>query len=108
MGTLNKWDCHYPGCGSTAVGVGGALGLRAIGWYFTPGPTLYCPLHRPDPSEVKSETCETKGPCGECRADYEADVFQAHIATVTGVNDRGHHKYEADQWAERVKNTQNT
>jgi len=30
---LNLWQCQFPGCRSTAVGTGGALGLRAIGWF---------------------------------------------------------------------------
>jgi hypothetical protein len=76
---MNLWECdyRYPNgsrCKSTAIGCGGAIGLRAIGWHFAPGrivpddgtlegviesvfaslsransSRLYCPAHRPDP-----------------------------------------------------------
>ncbi len=108
MGALNKWECSHPGCTSTAVGVGGALGLRAIGWYFVPGPITRCPNHRPDLSTVKHEECEISGPCSYCRAEQEADIFQADIADVTSIDDRGDYRRRADRWAERLKNTQNT
>jgi len=45
---MNLWECDHPGCKCTAVGVGGAIGLRAIGWYFKRGPIIRCPNHRPD------------------------------------------------------------
>ncbi len=108
MGDLNQWYCDQAGCRSSAVGVGGALGLRAVGWFFALGPIIRCPNHRPDPSNLKHEACETEGPCGYCRAEQEADAFQADIANVTGIDDRGHHQRRSDRWAERAKNTQNT
>ncbi len=43
---MNLWECDTRGCPSTAVGIGGALGLRAIGWAVTVGgkdPRLQCP-----------------------------------------------------------------
>lgn len=51
---MNEWQCDEGGCMSKAVGVGGAIGLRAIGWYFKRGqhdkhgPVILCPLHRAD------------------------------------------------------------
>ena|ERR1700760_3915739 len=44
---MNIWECHHPDCTNRVVGVGGAIGLRAIGWYFELGPVLYCPNHYP-------------------------------------------------------------
>lgn len=78
---LNLWECDHryqdgKRCKSMAVGVGGAVGLAAVGWLFIPGKItprpenaslvdtcesiirdlntpelqsrLYCPVHRPD------------------------------------------------------------
>ena len=51
---MNEWECEEPACSSSAVGVGSAVGLRAIGWFFQRGtgkghgPLLLCPLHRRD------------------------------------------------------------
>lgn len=50
---MNFWECSTTGCGRTAYGTGGAIGLQAVGWWFKRGengfgPTLYCPAHRPD------------------------------------------------------------
>lgn len=46
---MNGWQCEYPGCPYKCVGVNGAMGLRAIGWYFVPGLTnnCFCPYHHP-------------------------------------------------------------
>lgn len=44
---MNIWDCQHPGCSRVAYGVGGAVGLRAIGWYFKIGPVILCPQHHP-------------------------------------------------------------
>jgi len=62
---MNKWECEFPGCKSTAVGCGGAVGLRAIGWYFKPGPKIFCPNHRPD-----------KEDCSSCIAEMWAWFYQ--------------------------------
>ncbi len=51
---MNKWECEHPGCKRSCIGIGGAVGLIAIGWYFKPGKgialsaQIYCPEHRPD------------------------------------------------------------
>jgi hypothetical protein len=44
---LNRWECEVEGCDSIADGLGGALGLMAIGWYFKVGPVIRCPRHNP-------------------------------------------------------------
>jgi len=85
---MNLWECEEPGCDATAVGEGGAVGLRAIGWYFQPGPVILCPRHRPDPIPCvdpgvpPEERAEKHGkPCPSCRAAAEADRIQATLAT---------------------------
>lgn len=30
---MNRWKCQAAGCQSVCMGVGGAVGLRALGWY---------------------------------------------------------------------------
>lgn len=86
---MNRWDCGHPGCGQSVVGVGGAIGLRAIGWWFMPGPVLFCPLHRPDaatcPINKAGRECLAGGregcpdPCSRCTAENEADWIQSRI-----------------------------
>lgn len=49
---MNRWDCTHADClTGVAIGVGGAAGLRAIGWHFEPSYSfpwrLYCPAHHP-------------------------------------------------------------
>lgn len=71
---MNRWHCQQNGCDQIANGVGGAIGLRAIGWYFRPpvlwwgvmrtSPILYCPRHHPD---------------GIRSADRQAEDFQKKI-----------------------------
>lgn len=92
---MNRWDCDKHGCNSTAVGSGGAVGLRAIGWYFVRGksselfpgaytlPRILCPFHRPDgipcrenPESPLDRTYQGQN-CGLCIAEDEAKVFQA-------------------------------
>lgn len=62
---MNLWECDHPDCNASAVGEGGAVGLRAIGWYFKPGPILYCPRHRPDAIPCVE-------PCRRARATRQA------------------------------------
>lgn len=51
---MNKWTCNNSECKNQAVGIGSAIGLRSIGWYFQPGfegnlmPLIFCPGHHPD------------------------------------------------------------
>lgn len=81
--SMSVWECEHPGCKSQAVGCGGAIGLRAIGWYFQLGPVILCPNHRPDPMpcEDKYGLPEYRGePCTHCTAEHEADKWQAVIA----------------------------
>jgi len=54
---MNQWNCEEQGCAASAIGCGGAIGLRAIGWQFELGrktegfphpPMIRCPMHRID------------------------------------------------------------
>jgi len=78
---MNRWTCELHGCDSTAVGDGGAIGLRAIGWYFVPGGRLLCPVHRPDPIECEQPYNEGNAgkPCRLCSAEAEARILQDMI-----------------------------
>ena len=86
MACLNLWRCGAPDCDSTAVGVGGAIGLRAIGWWFEGGAEPLCPSHRPDGtlSRRQDMRCDVQGPCGHCAAEKEADRFQLDIVRTLG------------------------
>ncbi len=75
---MNLWECDVPGCTSTAVGAGGAIGLLAIGWSVEPG-VLLCPKHRPDPIPCTS-SIHVGEPCSGCRADVVANTVQHAIA----------------------------
>ena len=84
---MNRWDCHEPGCTSSAVGCGGAIGLRAVGWYFVRGPVLFCPAHRPDKTRNRTELHGPKdrsGPCGVCTGEREAADLQALLEIEAG------------------------
>lgn len=83
---MNVWECADHGCGSTAVGVGGAIGLRAIGWHFTYGGPILCPRHRPDPvpCDDKYSTLNHGIDCHLCSAEHEADSWQAGIIATVG------------------------
>lgn len=73
---INKWECEKDGCVITACGLGGAIGLRAIGWWVQFGngaPNLYCPGHRPDKIMCKEDPANE---CSVCAADAEADKWQ--------------------------------
>ncbi len=86
---MNAWTCNAHGCRSIAIGVGGAVGLRAIGWYFVPGgtadcdqhlrlPIILCPGHRPDPIKCKEIVALLE--CPLCRAEDVASELQKMIA----------------------------
>src|SRR5258706_14173648 len=54
---MNQWNCEEQGCAASAIGCGGAIGLRAIGWQFELGrkaegfphpPMIRFPKHRID------------------------------------------------------------
>jgi hypothetical protein len=89
---LSKWECDYPGCPITASGLGGAYGLRAIGWHFTKGVslgtenlivldfaemggTLFCPFH--NPQTVPCTRNPDNHDCNECAASLQALQLQA-------------------------------
>ena len=99
---MNLWECEAPGCESRAVGVGGAIGLRAIGWYFEAGPKLLCPVHRHDPSMKRNTSfgCNAEDPCSTCKAEEEADKLQFQIVKhleITG-NTRAYAEQQAEKW----------
>ncbi len=80
--TLNRWKCEGrflsgEKCDATAIGVGGAIGLRAIGWYFEKGGCIFCPLHRPD-SITGVGDC-VLADCSMCKAKQEAAHYQQMI-----------------------------
>lgn len=66
---MNKWECAATHCDRHVVGLGGAVGLRAIGWYFErgtseplTGATVYCPAHHP----YASLECRHEKRCAVC------------------------------------------
>lgn len=91
---MNQWRCNGINyetgkrCTITACGSGGAIGLRAIGWWFEPGHEVRCPAHRPDAHGACREAYRMAGdalgpdPCSSCTADEEAERFQLALAKV--------------------------
>lgn len=80
---MNRWECDHPGCSSIAIGVGSAVGLRAIGWFFERGPTCFCPDHRPDKTLYRTKLHgdgPQSEPCSVCKAELEAYEIQRYIA----------------------------
>ena len=87
---MNLWECEVSGCDSTAVGAGGAVGLRAIGWYFAVGPTILCPAHHPDkvpctePPAIRTPEqahwLPTARYCSLCAAEAQAKRIQDALA----------------------------
>lgn len=56
---MNVWQCDAY-CDREAMGVGGAVGLRAVGWQVTftsNGPLLRCPAHW-DPAQARRQAGE--------------------------------------------------
>lgn len=91
---MHRWICDNPTCGNDAMGTGGAIGLRAIGWDVElreKDPrgrwlhTILCPAHRRDamsctkrcPDQVTGE----RFLCHICAGRAEAEEWQA---TITG------------------------
>ena len=84
---MNKWSCDFPGCRNSCVGVGGAIGLRAIGWYFVSGGETLCPGHRPEKEKCDdpyTPDAERKEECPFCSGEREALRFQKMIAESLG------------------------
>jgi hypothetical protein len=79
---MNRWQCDHPGCDRECVGVGGAIGLRAIGWWFTYAGPVYCPQHRPD--AVPCVETELHDACQLCAAEQEAKRWQKSMAAELG------------------------
>lgn len=95
---MNKWECEYPGCKSTAVGTGGAVGLRAIGWWFVRGMSnnIFCPAHRPDPIRCLEQADYHE--CRNCAGELEADKWQRQMEAGLGWEVSEPH----EQWVRRV------
>jgi len=91
--SMNLWECAHPGCKSTATGSGGAIGLRAIGWYFRPGSSmadnfLFCPAHRPDPipcCDRYTPDDEKRDICPTCAGEGEASYWQHRMVEEYGI-----------------------
>ena len=88
---MNKWQCDHKGCSRVAYGTGGAVGLRAIGWWFKVGTgwsqgPLFCPAHRPDPAPCHDEGNEDNAgrPCSLCAAEDEVRTLQAKNGPLWG------------------------
>lgn len=89
---MNEWKCDETGCTRKVQGVGGGVGLRAIGWWFQRGfggrgPTILCPEHRPDgipcEDDYAAEDAERTGTgaeflacCPFCAAEKDAKHWQ--------------------------------
>ena len=81
---MNRWECQHEGCPNSVIGCGGAIGLRAIGWYYELGPLIFCPNHRPDGTLERGnlhdpDAEDTDKPCSLCQADAEARRIQAEM-----------------------------
>lgn len=79
---MNFWKCDHPECDATAVGVGGAIGLHAVGWQFRMGDpewgsVLLCPFHRTDKVPCKEEGDNHGKPCGPCAAEEQVKRIQS-------------------------------
>lgn len=79
---MNLWECSKVDCTQTCVGLGGAIGLVAIGWYFKRGsadpirpPTLFCPGHHPSPAMKKCKEFN-------CEICQQTKMIQAEIKMI--------------------------
>jgi hypothetical protein len=77
---VNVWECADVHCSRKCYGTGGAIGLRAIGWWFETGGAILCPQHRPAEGTKCRETTQS-GPCQLCAAEIEAEKWQSLIRT---------------------------
>lgn len=79
---MNLWECEGreatgERCARSCVGLGGAIGLRAIGWQFTIGGEVLCPLHRSLTTPC-TEVGDNHGkPCGPCAGGQISAALQA-------------------------------
>ncbi len=79
---MNLWKCMHEGCKNECVGMGGAVGLYAIGWYFRPGPYILCPMHRTDLKPIRCERNASDSECIPCAAEKETKVYQELIELI--------------------------
>lgn len=79
---MNVWECGFDGCKRAVSGVGGCVGLRAIGWeviFHPPGsPRIRCPEH------YASD------------ADKVPTVMKRHMAEIEAVKIQEHLYLESD------------
>lgn len=107
---VNKWECSHvhaedipdaqvkagDRCKMIASGVGGGLGLRAIGWFYESGRIL-CPAHRPDPQPYCGDAYGNRGqPCSACRAESEAKRYQDALTDLDALTARKHERMTSD------------
>ena len=94
---MNIWRCDFPGCDRSCVGTGGAVGLRAIGWWFVRGfqNNCFCPAHRPDPVKCLESAQES---CSACAGELEADKWQRQMQAELGWEPSEPHA----EWARRM------
>jgi len=82
---MNLWKCGSDVCKLQAVGVGGAIGLRAIGWEVRlncfGAPVTLCPKHRLAARECEYDD-DSIPPCSTCTGKYEADRLQKIIELI--------------------------
>jgi hypothetical protein len=86
---MNKWRCDYPGCINSCVGMGSAVGLRAVGWFFAFGtlrpimpPQLLCPTHRRDLDLIPCLENREAEPCGSCAIAQSIRPMQESLRTA--------------------------
>lgn len=82
---MNKWECEHPGCTTTAVGTGGGVGLRAVGWWVEDGGQMLCPAHRPDRAPCHDNDTNAGQACALCTAEREAYEHQEVIRMTLGM-----------------------
>ena len=82
--SLNIWTCRGntggEECTQLVVGVGSAIGLRAIGWQIIDGdePVMFCPVHRVDAGTCRHD--DIPDPCSMCMAEDGAKMIQVNIS----------------------------
>jgi hypothetical protein len=81
---MNVWECSQPGCTVKALGCGGAIGLRAVGWHFLPGGRIFCPQHRPDKAPGRADLGCQMSECSTCAGEAEALRWQQMMNAIVG------------------------
>lgn len=84
---MNKWECQRRGCQSSAIGVGEAINLVAIGWTVaahTGGMcVIFCPAHGRMIPCVDSSSPDYRGQsCALCHAESLARRAKLALAVL--------------------------